>query len=325
MKPRVVLIGGGMSGLIASYVFRRLQAEVLVIESGALGGEFLAGGLKYIHHTIGMINLFDELGVVYSDYAISGGIMLRGGVHPYPKYLHSLPGSEAARIRADHYRKTRRTEADAESAATAMNDPAAAKPRKAIRAHFPEVITKLAGGLMVMKTAVTGIRGGALQTASGVSVPYDYCVVTIPLWAVRRMADFYVPEGVAMKLNVIQVHPLRDRYVQWDYVYTPYTPADAVHRFSPSGSGYSVEINGQLDVPRMHSDLNFIFQDGWAIDQVTEGLKGHLLPLEVEPEWPNNIAPLGRFATWNSRSTMDVVLEDAIDLAERWFDVRPMG
>lgn len=325
MKPRVVVIGGGMSGLIASYVMRRLRTQVLVIEPAELGGEFLAGGLKYIHHTLGMIHLCDELGVTYSDYAIQGGIMLRGEVHPYPKHLQTMPRAEASRIRADHYRKTRRTEADAESSATAMNDPAAMKPRKAIRAHFPEMIRALATGLLTMRTGVSGIQSGALNTTSGVLVPFDFCIVTIPLWAVRRLAQFYVPEGVAMKLNVVQVNPVRDRYVRWDYVYTPYTPADAVHRFSPSGNGYSVEINGSLDRLRMQSDLNFIFADGWTIEKLNEGLKGHLLPLQTEPEWPNNIAPLGRFATWNPRSTMDVVLDEANDLAERWFGVRPMG
>lgn len=80
-----------------------------------------------------------------------------------------------------------------------------------------------------------------------------------------------------------------------------------------------MESNGELDREKLESDLNFIFREGWYIEDLREGLKGHLLDLEKEPEWPDNIAPIGRFAKWDPRATTDVTLEDAEALAQRWF------
>jgi hypothetical protein len=104
----------------------------------------------------------------------------------------------------------------------------------------------------------------------------------------------------------------------FDYVYTPYTPADTVHRFSPNVGGYSVEANGILDRDRLQSDLAFIFPDGYVLEGIKEGLKGHLLPLPESVVWPDNVAPLGRFACWDSRVTADIVLRDAMELKQRW-------
>jgi hypothetical protein len=133
------------------------------------------------------------------------------------------------------------------------------------------------------------------------------------------MVPFYVPQACAMKLNIAHVQPKHDKYAKWDFVYTPYTPANYIHRLSPHEGIYTVEANGELDEIKLHSDLHFIFDDGYCVTKVHSGLKGHLLPLEVQPEYPANIAPIGRFARWDSRATVDVVLEDSIALAKRWF------
>lgn len=318
--PKIVIVGGGVSGLIASYVFQKWkQAEVLILEPRRMGGEFLTGGLKYIHHSDGMVELFEELDLGYSPYTIHGGILLRGKVEPHPKCFTELPKNEALRIQADHYRKTRRT-TGGKDFRRAMNDPAAVKPRRALRCNFSEMVIELARRARVLRNSLIRIRPSTNEVAitGAQRLEYDYLIITIPLWVVKRAAPFWVPCGVAMKLNVVDIRPIKDRYTRWDYVYTPYTPADAIHRFSPNGMLYSVEINGELDSSKLESDLNFIFNEGWSIERVKEGLKGHLLPLDSEPEWPENIAPLGRFAKWDSRATTDVTLDDARALAERW-------
>jgi hypothetical protein len=66
------------------------------------------------------------------------------------------------------------------------------------------------------------------------------------------------------------------------------------------------------------SDLNFIFGGGHSIKKITRDLKGHLHPMSEKILWPENMAPLGRFAQWNSRGTVDKILENAIELAEKW-------
>ena len=77
-----------------------------------------------------------------------------------------------------------------------------------------------------------------------------------------------------------------------------------------------MEANGQLDDKSLQDDLGFIFPDGYQINEAKEGLKGHLLPLKEKPKWPDNIAPLGRFACWDSRATTDVTLKRILNLIE---------
>lgn len=316
---RVIIAGGGISGLICSHIFKQHRGvEVMLLEPGNIGGEFLAGGLKYIHRTEIMEWLFEELDVMYSPYTIQGGIMLRGGVHPYPKCLMDMELDESERIQSDHYRKTRRTE-PGEHSKKAMNDPASVKPRRALRCDIVELVEKLASRANVIRKAVVGVEKNHVVCSDHSELPYDYLVLTIPMWIIKKVVKFNIPDGMAMRLNVAKIHPKKDKYARWDYVYTPYTPADVIHRFSPDGGGYVVEANGDLKHSDLHSDLNFIFPDGWYIDSLREGLKGHLLPLECQPEWPNNVAPLGRFAKWDSRATTDVTIEDAMDLAQGWF------
>lgn len=317
VRKCVVIIGGGPSGLISSYVFKMCGVDVKLLEPGALGGEFLTGGLRYIHQTTEMERMLDRLGVPYSPYKVNGGILLKGAVVPYPEHLWKLPEVDGARIQADHYRKTRRTIPT--DISTAMNDPVKKGPRRALRCDFHELIAAMAHNLEIIPRGLSRILAdGLLKLSDGTTLRYDYLITTIPLWVLRGIAPFYVPETVAARLNVVTVKPRFDGYAKWDYVYTPYTPGDVVHRFSPSESGYAVEANGILDRTKLESDLHFIFPDGFTIDTVREGLKGHLLPLDASPEWPENVAPIGRFAKWDSRSTMDVALEDALQTAERW-------
>jgi hypothetical protein len=314
----VLIIGGGISGLIASYVFKQNRSlNVKIMEPGQPGGEFTAGGLKYIHRTDAMAAMLSDLGMVFSNYPIHGGILLHGAVEPYPKVFSEMPKDRADRIRFDHYRKTRRHEPD-EFASKAMNDPEDVEPRRAIRCDFQAMISELAGRCEFIKARLGRIEPQFVLSDQGDKFWYDYLVLTIPLWVIKSVAHFSVPEGHAMRLNVANVQVRKDPYAKWDYVYTPYTPANAIHRISPNDGGYSCEVNGELDKTALISDLNFIFKDGWYTLNVREGLKGHLLPLAERPDWPENVAPLGRFAKWDPRSTADVVLDDAAEIAKQW-------
>jgi hypothetical protein len=317
-SERVAIVGGGPSGLIASYVFRLLGADVTLFEPGALGGEFLAGGLKYLSATTEMVRMFERLDIPYSPFTVKGGIHLRGNVGAYPEVLYKLPKDQAQQIRTDHYTKTRRLAPD-EGAKTAMNDPDTKGPRRALRCDFKDLIDGLADGLQIVPKGVKYIGLEGIQTGDGGLFGFDYAVVTLPLWITRSMVNWYIPESSAVKLNLAHVIPKVDPFVKWDYVYTPYTPANVVHRLSPFEDGYSVEANGTLDRVGLESDLQFLFPDGYGVRKVIEGLKGHLLPLETAPQWPDNVAPIGRFAKWDSRATSDVTLDDAFALAERWF------
>lgn len=317
MAKRVVIVGGGISGLLINYVMSKCSdVECTLLEPGPLGGEFLSGGLKYIHRTDEFANMLDELDIVWSDYAVRGGIMLHGNVEHYPRHLQTMDKSRADRIRYDHFKKTRRIEPGT-FGAKAMNDPESDRA-KAIRCDFQELISKLGALANVKASRLDRIEPKFVTSNGGATYWYDYLFLTIPLWVIQSAAYFQVPSAAALRLNICQVEPLKDHYSKWDYVYTPYTPADAIHRISSHEGGYSCEVNGQFDLTSFLSDLSFLFPEGWTIKALKEGLKGHLLPLPSPLALPGNIATIGRFASWDPRSTSDVVLSEAQTAAKNW-------
>lgn len=322
MSKKVVIAGAGVSGLVFNQVLKSYKGvEATILEPGAVGGEFLAGGLKYIHQTDAMEKMLDGLNVLYSPYTVQGGILLRERVEPYPACFQGLDKVQALRIQQDHFRKTRRIE-PGEFAKKAMNDPASTKPRKALKCNFEDMVKALARGANIVRAPLAKIEEKEVVLGNGSKLPFDYLVLTIPLWVIKRAAPWKVPDGLSIQLNTATVKPARDPYAKWDYVYTPYTPANSIHRFSPNGGGYSVEVNGELDMAKLGLDLDFIFKDGWSILDVKPGLKGHLLPLDEQPAWPDNVAPLGRFAQWDPRATTDETLANSQALADRWFGVQ---
>lgn len=319
---KIFIIGGGTSGLIANYVFRKRGHTPIILEPGALGGEFLTGGLRYIHRTDAMVSMLENFDLPMSEYNVKGGILLRGSVKAYPGFLKTLPREQSDAIKADHFRKTRRSEPGT-FGARSMNDPAAKTlRRRALRCDFDELVAQLASISTIIRKPLAKIdsKNKQIQTASGDWFSYDLLVLTIPLWVTRQIADFYVPHGMAMALNLVDVVPNKDRYSKWDYVYTPYTPSDAIHRFSPSYDRYTIEVNGDWDQQRSNAldDLAFIFPDGFVVRDVRSGLKGHLLELQQKPEWPRDVFPLGRFAEWNPRGTLDVAYDRAEGIMDKW-------
>lgn len=324
----ILIVGGGVSGLVANWAFkkRRPGLNVKVLEPGLPGGEFTSGGLKYIHKTDAMVEMFEALELPYSTYAVRGGILLRNEVRPYPQCFAELGEDESKRIQQDHYAKTRRTSPD-RFAAKAMNDPAATGPRRALRCNFDDMVDALAmeASIITKAAKVLATDRNTVVLDDHSVVHYKHLIVTIPLWVVKRMVQFYVPEGASMQLNVINVTPVVDRYASWDYVYTPYTPANLIHRLSPLGGGYSCEANGAVEQKQLMDDLMYLFPDGYQLDEVVPRLKGHLLPLAQRPAWPANVRPIGRFAKWDPRATTDVSLADALKLTEEWYEQHHAG
>lgn len=328
---KVLIVGGGIAGLIANWTFKQHKnVEVSILEPGRVGGDFLAGGLRYIHATEEMVSMLSDNLVTYTNYQVSGGILLRGSVWPYPTVLKTMAVADRIRVQSDHYRKTRRTEPSGEDALKSMNDPESTGSRGALRADAGALIRKLESAATVLVDGAVavetpqGTHWPRVLGTSGIRHAYDYLVFTIPLWAVRRMVPWFVPEALALKLNIVNIDVTRDPLSKWDYVYTPYTPGGLIHRISPRDGGWTAEFNGDWIEKddetslKLTSDLNFLFPNGWALNVVRKGLNGHLLPLDSAPEWPVNVRPIGRFAEWDPRATADVVLSNCWKLAKEW-------
>jgi hypothetical protein len=323
MSERVVVLGGGLSGLIGAYVAAECGHDPVIVEmQPVLGGDFLAGGLRYIHRTPRMSALLDDLDVPYDEHPVAGGVLLRGKVEQFPAFLHSLPAVDAARIQRDHYVKTRLHE-PGPGAERSMNDAGAKVYSVALRCDVKGMIEALAQGIAVKQDRAARIvhEDNEVLCASGERIPYDVLIVTTPLWVVKHLAKFYVPEALTMRLNVVRVAATLDPYVNWDYVYTPYTPYNKVHRISAVEGGWDVEANGDWEEIQhdVLEDINFLFDGLGKVQKITKDLKGHLIKPEKDepPMWPHNVEPLGRFAKWDPRATTDVTLEDAWKMAER--------
>jgi len=319
---KVAIVGGGMSGLVAAYVFQQYRdISVTIYEPGRPGVAFLAGGLKYIHRTDETVQMLHDHSVVFTNYTVRGGILLHGTVEQYPGCFSGMQPERSKRIQEDHWRKTRHTE-PGDFSLRSMNDPEASGPRRALRCALNELVDAMLADVHVRPEAIKRIEPNRLIGRTGQPYGFHYAIVTIPLWIVRCMVDWHIPEAYAMKLNVVTAEPLRDPFARWDYVYTPYTPASLIHRISPTENGYSCEFNGAWEEgatnDRVASDLNFLFPSGWVINDVKRNLSGHLLPLPERPKWPDNIKPLGRFTRWEPRATTDATLRDAHKLAQEW-------
>jgi hypothetical protein len=319
-KKRVLIVGAGVSGLLANYAFRQHKnVDSVMFEPGRPGAEFLAGGLKYLHRTDEMARMLHDLDIVFTNYMINGGILLHGKIQSYPKCLQSMESDRAERIRQDHWRKTRRTEPG--ELGQSMNDPEASGLKRALRCNFVELVEKLTFKANIVRQPLVKIEPHRATAGDGSRWLFDAIVLTIPLWLIKRVAYWPVPDAMALRLNLVQIDPVKDRYPKWDYVYTPYTPEGLIHRLSPRDGGFSCEFNGAWTEKlndKVHSELNFLFPDGWALTGMVKNLNGHLLPLAEKPEWPTHVRPLGRFAKWDPRATSDITYRDAYRLAEEW-------
>lgn len=324
---RIVILGGGIAGLLANWAFTKHGHQVTILEPNKPGGEFLMGGLKYLNRTNETLELLHELNLVFTNYSVQGGILLRNKVLAYPAALRDMSPDHAKRIQEDHWRKTRKTEPD-KFAARSMNDPESVGTNRSLRTDLAQLVRQLALRANIAKDLAKVMTHDVVEGVSGRRYPFDAAVVTLPLWIARTVCPWLdPPPALALKLNIAQVSPLRDQYSKWDYVYTPYTPESLVHRFSPRDGGYSVEFNGEWSDEetnlKLTNELNFLFPEGWALDSMVKNMNGHLLPLESQPKWAPNVRPLGRFSEWDPRATADVVLATALNLAKKelpWTD-----
>ena len=121
-------------------------------------------------------------------------------------------------------------------------------------------------------------------------------------------------------MSVVEILPRNDPYYRFDYVYTPYTPENHVHRISSNGHSYFAEISGDVDQTKIYSDLNFLFPGGWSLVSGKENLRGHLMPTDAHPDWPEYIRPVGRYAQWLPKMTVDAAFAEAIRVGQDWFD-----
>lgn len=281
--------------MVVAHTIQRAKGKpVQLIERERPGGQFVCGSPKYLVETPGVVALLDELGVTYSSFLVVRGILLRGAVHTYPRFL--VNNKSSLRIQRDYWSKSRRVMSD-DPTVRLMDDSTTHCPKLLLRCDEEELVVKLARRLRIERAEVVSVTRDKVYTTSG-ELGFKRMVVTMPLWDLERVASFYVPVAVSTKILVAFVVPFRDRYSRWDLVYTPYTPTNTVHRMVCSQEGYAVEASGAPTLEDLHGDLQFLFPDGYFVKRITSELNGELVPMTERPDWPHGILPAGRYAQW---------------------------
>lgn len=316
---KLIVAGDKITGLLCAYILSKYKnVEVKVFKTDDKENYSLNFGLEYVHRSDKLISVLIDLNALFSSYTIRGGILLRNKVYPHPEYLKNTDKGEAGRIKADYYRKTRLTEPDIIT--KVFNDPLSSKPRRALRVDFEDILNSLRRKIPSERVQIERIEKNSVVSTSGKKYTFDYLIFTIPLWEIRRLVNWYLPEAVAMKSNLAVVAVKRDRFPRWDFVCTPYTPADYIYRCIVFEDGYVVESSGQFEDERLNSDLNFLFSEGWYLKQIHRNINGYMLPIGKQTiNWPDNVAPIGRFAKWNQKITLDNTVEDIFELGKKWF------
>jgi len=319
MKKKVVIIGGDINGLLCGYLFRKYNVDVVVIEDGQVAREFIHGGLEYVYNTEPITAILDELKMEYSGFPIRGGIMLREQVLRYPACFKDKKTTGVNRIKLDYFRKTRRVNSLVKNTKKAISDLLdTTRSRRAVRTDCEELVAKLSSSLNFVRATPMMLSENSVLTTKG-RIEFDFLVFTRPLWELRNLVHWEVPRCVAIRLGMAFVVPLGYPYSAWDYVLTPYTPANRIHRFFPFETGFKAEFSGGTNMYELQSDLNFIFKKGWYLQGVRDDFVGYLLPLTSKINWPHRFAPLGRLAKWDQKTTLDSTLVEVIELARKWF------
>lgn len=330
---RIVILGGGIAGLIAAHVLKDGH-DVTIIEAGkSLGGNFNAGGLKYIRVTVPMMNMLSDLGVPFQTYTPRGKVILDSGMHPWPpwgiaKPVHEpddgevlISGEVIRLIQRIHWLKTRGS-LDGFTT-TCMNDPLGNGADPALGCDHAVLVDRLIQSIrpkVAINTSslVTNVYMGNVECTDGGRTMFDRLITTIPLPVAAKI----IPIGQQAKpthhgIAVVNVKTApaeveRFRQYKWDYCYTPLDPL--VSRLSNSNGLLQAEAPYHLNShPPTAKDFA---ANGWQTDGQAMHMPGHLVPMPANVNWPVGIIPLGRFAQWDSRMTVERVLDRAIEIRE---------
>lgn len=329
-----VILGGGIAGILAAYTLRDLKPKLLEA-SGKLGGNFTAGGLKYLHGTYAMEQLLLELKIPFDHHVPEGRIHTGDAIHPHPQWLRQAPAELARGIQYEHWMKTRGTYVGFND--TCMNDPLG-EHHVALRCDHGLLLQrlieecKLAGVEMFLgvgvvqvdrdgrdRNGVHGKQGADYQ----VTWNYDQLITTLPLGVMHKLSPWAnLPDAHTTQLGILDVDDSkRAGNPPWDYMYTPRAPR--ITRITSTTDGFqlefplnSIDSRNYLGSEAIHEllvdEASSMISDA-ALTSVgaIRTIPGHLQPLSFAPIFPGNWLPLGRFAEWDARATADKVLAKA--------------
>lgn len=316
---KIVIIGNDIHAFVAAYIFRKSGFKVVLLD-GSENGNGIVHDFIYIRNTPDTLSLVRDLDVLYSIYPVRGGIMLHEKVYPFPRHLRNLDKDYVKRIRYDYFKKTRKIVI--ENTTKAMVRPIATKTKTAIRSDLRELCEKLTKSIIIVKRKIHKVAKSFVEFGNNGKISFDKLVVACPLWEFKEVADWHIPSVLAMRSHVACVTQKEDVYTKYDYIYTPYTPANCIHFLWNDGERFYVEMSGAFDRLSLESDLNFLFKRGWYLTKVYKDLAGYILPFETSVTWPKNVSPISPFSMWSDCLSFDDTLFEVKRLAKKWISER---
>ena len=334
----IVILGGGIAGLLGAYALRAYKPTIIEA-SGKLGGNFAAGGLKYIHDTPEVRQLLKELDLPFKPYKPVGAILLQKETLSHPETMAQMSTMERYRVQLLHWNKTRATSVGLRD--DCMNDPLGS--HQALQCDHLELLRRLEckvrdagcdvrlGSNIVSIGDSDGLGMRCINLREGLaelSIGYDTLVPTLSLGILDKLAPWArFPRAETTKLGIYQIElPIHLRPA-WDYLYTP--DIEWISRIAHTEAHtLMVEVPWhqiQFEAAERNNPTPTMFQVLPVIERILKeevGLEGvcvderfipgHLRPLGESVFWPPGWFPLGRFAQWDSRATADKVYARAL-------------
>jgi glycine/D-amino acid oxidase-like deaminating enzyme len=325
MRDKIVILGGGISGLLAAHVFRGY--DTTVVERGIkLGGNYTAGGLKYLRFTTNLQTVLRDTAITdWQSYFPCGALLWDDKLWPHPEWLARQHEEERLEIQRLHWKRTRGS-LDGFTP-TCMNDPLGGASDEAVRLDHGELLTRLeksardAGVNFWNGCTVQSVNKSHVDTSRGI-LEYDKLITTLPLTHCSGLfKDVDIPAPQYQKLTVARTKRLplflEERgALEFDYIYTP--KMALIHRIARTYENHwDFEATGQHPEPEMMEPFRDTPDHRIHFESV-QFIPGHLLPLEHPIQWPDNIIPIGRFAEWDTRSTAEKSLDKLVALRARW-------
>lgn len=334
-KPDIVIVGNGIDALLCGYIL--MKNKSINLKMLKCGLDNLYNDFFYIKRTDNMKKIFEETNIPYSVSSIRRGILLKEKKEEYPSVFENFKKQEIVGLKNYYYRKTRLKEPSNNDFKDAFSDAPGQHGRKTFNTNrelfsfsLINLLRKMNGRRNIkfsddyksddfefINSRLVRIKKNEIELFNGRNLKYDFLFVFEPLWKLKNKIYFDIPNSCVVRKNILSVMPIREKYCEYDIVYTPYTPYNTIYRFYFNSGAYLVEFNGFLDNDKkadVLSDLNFLFPDGWCLDRELIQCNGHLIPLKRKINWPENIFPVGKYSRWDQKTTLDQVCDITFEL-----------
>lgn len=309
----ISIFGGGIAGLTAAvYSIRKHPTAKIKIYTKDVGGNFEAGGLKYLKFTKYTKMFLAELG--YDDCsvrAVNGGVLIDENIESFPLYMFAV--FNTVRIQEQYWKKTGRNMKKFDP--SCMND--AYDYRTELisdidKTQFMEKMVKVINEFCEIEFVDFSV-----ELFDEVCKSSDVVIYTLPL----PLLDSKL--SVKIKPNFTQSNLFIHRYeleslkgIWYDYLYVPQNDY-RFHRlsFNNRTNTMDVEINGDANHLVDSDVLDFLLKhtDEKHFDKISvTNIKGQItedVKWSVEKFLPKNVLLLGRFAEWNKRIVWSDVVE----------------